>query len=267
MRNVVAALVMIMAGVPMLAHADDFASTPTNIALPGFVSSSFSSGEPTEPGNVMSGTAVEQGVTLVKGGPFFVVGFMNFAYRTDSKGYTWNNTNSYQGGAKLVHVDRHGVFEAAFGVMGEERGEFDRVRPMTRFSYWRGWRGDALSRARAVAFPGSTYVASGHLTTRESRNWITAASIEQGVTVYSKAHFALTPFGRVTTGTDTDNHPWNKRTRLDEGVKVSRAIAGGVIDAGIARRQTYDTVSNRLTPSNVLFVNFWMGWTPHLIIR
>jgi hypothetical protein len=138
-------------------------------------------------------------------------------------------------------------------------------------SYWRGWRGDTLSGQsnglRPDAFPGSAYATSGYLTSREARNWITAASIEQGATVYSRARFALTPFVRAASGGDAEGRPWNNRSRLDTGVKISRGVAAGVIEAGVARRQSYDRVSHQWAPSTVAFVNLWMGWTPRVIIQ
>jgi hypothetical protein len=201
----------------------------------------------------------------------FVVGFVNLSFRADTGGYDWNNTTPYRSGVKLVVLDSHGVLEAAVGVMGENRGQFTAPKPTALLSYWRGWRGDALAGPanglRPDAFPGSAYAASGYLTSREARNWITAASVEQGATVYSRARFAVTPYLRVTSGADVDGRPWNNRSRVDSGVKISRAILGGVIEAGVARRRSFDRVSHQWTPSTVAFINLWMGWTPRVIIQ
>ena len=138
-------------------------------------------------------------------------------------------------------------------------------------SYWRGWRGDSVAGAasslRPDAFPGSAYAVSGYLTSREARNWISALSIEQGATVYSRARVSVTPYLRIASGADADGRPWNNRSRLDTGLKISRAIAGGVIEAGVARRQSYLRTSGQLTPSTVAFVNLWMGWAPHVITQ
>ena len=274
MRSYLVAAAVALLVVPGVAKANDVASPPRSIMFPGSLSISATGGEPTEPGNVTSSTTADQGVTIARRGSVFVVGFVNLSLRADTSGYDWNNTTPYRSGVKLVLLDTHGVFEASVGVMGENHGRFAAPRATALLSYWRGWRGDALSGQgnglRPDAFPGSAYASSGYVTSREARNWITAVSIEQGATVYSRARFALTPFVRATSGMDEDGRPWNNRSRLDAGVKLSRALSGGVIEAGIARRQSFDRISHHFqqrTPSTVAFVNLWMGWTPRVLIQ
>ena len=269
-RSVVAGTIFLL-GLSGAARANEVAAPPQSIMFPGSLNISVAGGEPTEPGNVTSSTSVEQGVTIARHRSVFVVGFVNLSYRADSSGYDWNNTRPYRSGLKLVLVDAHGVFEASAGLMGENSGLYAKPLATAMLSYWRGWRGDALagspSGLRPDAFPGSAYAVSGYLTSREARNWITAISIEQGATVYSRARFAVTPYLRIASGADADGRPWNNRSRLDAGLKVSRAIAGGVIEAGVARRQSYVRTSGQLTPSTVAFVNLWMGWTPRVIFQ
>jgi hypothetical protein len=271
MRSCFVAGAVIVLALPGPARAQNSPAPPASVTFPGSLNISVTGGEPTEPGNVTSSTTVEQGLTLSRPGPVFVVGYVSLSYRADSSGYDWNNTRPYRAGIKLVHLDSHGVFEASAGVMGEDRGQFAAARATAMLSYWRGWRGDALSgaasRLRPDAFPGYAYAVSGYLTSREAGNWITAAAIEQGATVYSRARIAVIPFVRASSGTDTDGRPWNNRSRADAGVKISRAISGGVIEAGVARRQSYVRSSRELTPSTVAFVNLWMGWTPRVIIQ
>ena len=271
MRKLLVAAAVALLLVPGVAKANDLPSPPRSIMFPGSLGIAATGGEPTEPGNVTSSTTLEQGVTIAHRGSVFVVGFVNLSFRADTVGYDWNNTTPYRSGVKLVLLDSHGVFEASVGVMGENGGRFAAPRATALLSYWRGWRGDALSgRANGLrpdAFPGSAYATSGYLTSREARNWITAVSIEQGATVYSRARFAITPYVRATSGMDEDGRPWNNRSRLVGGVKLSRALSGGVIEAGVARRQSFDRLSRQWAPSVVAFVNLWMGWTPRVLIQ
>ena len=271
MRNVIVAGAVVLLALPGQVRGNEVPAPPSSIMFPGSLSISVAGGEPTEPGNVTSSTTAEQGITIARRGSVFIVGFANVSYRADSGGYDWNNTTPYRSGIKLVCVDAHGVFEASAGVMGEDHGPFAAPKTTAMLSYWRGWRGDALAGpaggVRPDAFPGSAYAVSGYLTSREARNWITAVSIEQGATVYSRARFAVTPFIRVSSGADEDGRAWNNRSRFDAGAKLSRTISGGVIEAGVARRQSYARRTGQVTPSTVAFVNLWMGWTPRVLIQ
>ena len=269
MRNLFAAAVIILA-IPHAASANEPAG-PGNVQFPGSLNIAVATGEPSEPGNVTSGGTLSQGVSLVRKGPFFLVGFLDVTVRADTEGYEWNNTLPYRAGMKIVHIDSHGVFEAAAGVMADQRERsLAGVHRTAHVSYWRGWRGDALADSHApglVAFPGNSYAVTGYLTSREANNWITNATIEQGATVYQRKRVAVTPFLRIAASIDSENRPWNNRSRLDSGLKLTGRVLNGVLDGGVARRLTFNRSVQDATPTTVLFVNFWLGWTPRAIFN
>src|SRR5215203_5168608 len=91
------------------------------ITLPGSLNASFGSTGPLEPGNAIGSATVEQGFTAWRRGPVFVVRFVDVTLRTDTLGYTWNNTMPYVAGGKVVIAGAGGVFNAAVGLSGDRR--------------------------------------------------------------------------------------------------------------------------------------------------
>src|SRR5215203_4120791 len=91
------------------------------ITLPGSLNASFGTTGPLEPGNTIGSATVEQGFTAWRRGPVFVVGFVDVTLRTDTRGYTWNNTMPYVAGGKVVIAGAGGVFNAAVGLSGDRR--------------------------------------------------------------------------------------------------------------------------------------------------
>jgi hypothetical protein len=271
MRNLTLTAAFVLA-LPALAAANEPA-VPASVLFPGSLNISAANGEPTEPGNVASSGTVSQGVSIARKGSTFVVGFVDVTMRADSTGYEWNNTRPYRSGVKLVHVDSHGVFEAAAGLMadGRESSKASTHRTVS-VSYWRGWRGDALGASsgglRPKSFPGSAYAVSGYLTSREARNWITNVSVDQGATVFSHRDLSVGPFVRAAASVDAEGRPWNNRSRLDSGIKLTHRLLSGVVDGGVARRYTFSrSAGGPATTSTVVFVELWLGWTPRAIFK
>jgi hypothetical protein len=131
MRNLTITAALMLA-LPVLASANE-PIVPASVLFPGSLNISAANGEPTEPGNVASSSTVSQGVSIAHKGSVFIVGFLDVTMRADSAGYEWNNTRPYRAGVKLVHVDKHGVFEAAAGFMltGASRPKATRIGPRT----------------------------------------------------------------------------------------------------------------------------------------
>jgi hypothetical protein len=239
------------------------------VQFPGSLNASTATGEPSEPGNVTSTATMTQGVTVVQKGSVFVVGFLDLGLKNDSRGYAWNNGVPMRFGVKLVHIDRHGVLDVAVGAMSEGGHGSTVVHRTASASYWRGWRGDRFASRvpHVLALPGYTYGSTGFLSSREPGNWTTSMSAEQGVTTLRLRSFDAGPFVRGLVGTDSDRHPWNRRTIVDGGVKVSRRLLSGIVEAGYARRHTVSRLDHVSASSNIAFVNLWLGWTPRVIFN
>ena len=234
---------------------------PPVIVLPGSVNASFGSVGPLEPGNVLGNVTVEQGVTVWRRGPLFVMGFVDLTMRADTQGLAWNNTLPHVSGAKVVLSGHAGVLQAVVGVAGDLRRETPAgTRPAGYVSYWSGW----YRSAGEVQLPGSMWATSGVTTASEPDNWITAARVEQGVTVKRIGRLSVVPFAAVSATTDTRDYGWNNRGSLDAGVKLQARIGGAAVDLGVAERITRGWRSRESDAAPVVFVNVWLGWMPRL---
>ena len=237
-------------------------NVPPVIALPGSVNASFGNVGSLEPGNVVGGTTIEQGVTVWRRGSLFVAGFCDVGVRGDSLGYAWNNNVTYLTGGKVVVAGRAGVLQAAAGVTGAAHGETASkgATPAGHLSYWAGWHRDA----GAVQLPGSVWATSGITAATEPDNWITSAHMEQGVAVKRVGRVAMVPFAAVTATSDSRNRPWNNRGLLDAGIKLTTHVGTAAIDAGVAQRATRQWHGGSGGAAPIAFVNVWLGWMPHV---
>lgn len=231
---------------------------PHSIALPGSVNASFGTVGPLEPGNTLGSATFEQGVTVWRRGALFVVGFVDVTVRADTRNYSWNNTMPYLAGGKLVVAGRAGVLQAVVGVAGDVRqGTVIRASRAANVNYWAGWQPSP-----DVALPGSVWATSGFVTPSEPDNWITAAHVEQGVTVLRRGHVAVVPFAGATASVDTERRTWNNRGFVDAGLKVSTRVYGAAVDFGVAQRVSRAWQSGEVASAPVVFLNVWLGWMP-----
>lgn len=231
------------------------------IVLPGSMNASFGSVGPLEPGNLLSDVTVEQGVTMWRRGPLFVMGFVDVTMRADSHGLAWNNTLPHVSGAKIVFAGQAGVLQAVAGVAGDLRRETPKgTRPAGYVSYWAGWH----TPGGHAQLPGSIWATSGVTTASEPDNWITAAHVEQGVAVKRMGDFSVVPFAALTATTDTRNYVWNNRGSLDAGVKVRTRIGGAAVDLGVAERVTRSWNGRQSDAAPIVFLNVWLGWMPRV---
>lgn len=239
------------------------------ILLPGSLNVSIGTLAPGEPGNVVSSVTTEQGFTPFRKGPVFVVGFANVSVRHDTEGFPWNRTMPSTAGLKLVTATRAGIIQAVVGVNAHVRGDDVRVSKAAYATYWTGWRGDIISAQSTVlpdALPGYAYASSGFVTAAEPDNWISSLSIQQGATVFRYSGIAVIPFVGASASADSSGHNWNNRTRVDAGIKITREVLSGVVDIGIAQRHELDHLTRDSRVAPVVFVNFWLGWSPALAV-
>jgi hypothetical protein len=267
MRNLILTLTILAASA--LAAAQDAPATPASLAFPGSVNMTVGNVTPTEPGNVVSLTMLEQGVTVWRHGSTFISGVAQLSIGRDTANYEWNNRRPLTMGVRVSHVLSNSVLQVNFGESVVSDPAMPAiVRPVAYASYWAGWR-HAVSGGRFAprALPGTFWLTSGVVSALEPHNWVTAASFEQGATVYERGRTALIPYTRFTANADTRGFAWNNRTSVDAGVKVRRTVMGGVVDAGIAARRQYERVGGTSRTAGVAFVELWYGWNPRAIIR
>jgi|RhiMethySRZTD1v2_1073278.scaffolds.fasta_scaffold00481_29 hypothetical protein len=235
------------------------------LLLPGSVNASVGTLVPGERGNVLSSVTTEQGFTPFRIGRMFVVGFANVGVRHDTDGLPWNRAVPATAGIKFVTMTRGGMFQGVVGAHAYVRDDVMDVSKAVYATYWHGWRGD-IGSARSIiapaAFPGYAYGSTGLVTAAEPDNWITSVSLQQGVTVLRYRGTSLIPFVGASGGVDTAGYNWNNRARLDGGVKVTREVLSGVIDIGMAHRRELDHLTGTSRTAPVVFVNFWLGWSP-----
>jgi hypothetical protein len=262
-RNIVCSLFVLYTLTSSAAAQD--ATPPASVTLPGSFWISAGNAGPAEPGNRLSQGAIEQGISTWRRGSWFAGPFVSLSFTADSAGYDWNNKHPVTIGGKLQHRMGNGVLQAGAGVMFEtDPSTGDDRHPTAFVGYWAGWQGDvsAHARGRGPAFPGSINISSGLLTGRDPDNWMSYATLQQGIAAARAGGFALVPYASSGVSFDTKRRTWQNRLTSDAGVKVVRAITGGVIEAGVAHRHQYEMLTGRGTAEPVAFVNLWIGWNP-----
>jgi hypothetical protein len=241
------------------------AQEPPARLFPGSINVSAGTLSPSENGNVISSMTVEQGGTAWRSGSLFALGYASVSLRNDTQGYQWNQNTPITIGARLAKTWTFGVLQANAGVSAVRRtGEPMTAGAIGYVSYWSGWRLDQRKSASAIrlAFPGHLWASSGYITPLERGNWVTTASGEQGVTVFSLARIDVVPYTAVTVVRDSKSLTWNNKTIVDAGLKVQRFVPGGVIEAGVARRDERQRIALTSRTAAAFFVNFWLGWDP-----
>ena len=260
---------VLLAVAPGIALAQHDPTYPRAVLFPGSLNLSAGTVAPGEPGNVISSVSGEQGVALMRRGPLFVIGFVDVTARHDTDGLAWNRVTPGTGGVKLVAITRAGVIQAALGVSMYARRDSIRARKAMFVNYWAGWRGDTgtLHRVLPETFPGYAFASSGVITAAEPDNWITSLAVQQGATVVRALGVAAIPFVGASASADTAGHNWNNRTYADGGVKFARSVGGGVVETGVARRLEVSHATGRTRSEPMVFVNYWLGWSPRYISR
>ena len=258
MRRVMLSLTFVLAAAS--AHADDRGSL---LVFPGSLSASVGTIGPAEAGNVVSTVRTEQSVALWRLGAALIGGTVVAGTSTDLDGYAWNRTQPYTVGAKVMTSTAFGVVHATVGVSGVRAAAGSGLAPALVMSYWNDWRPAAAPGLRfGKSFPGHVSASSGLLTAAERGNWITNVSLEQGTTLWRTNAFDAIPYIGAGFAADTRGHQWNNRTLTDGGLKLRRAVFGGVADVRVAYRVDHNRQTNRVTAGPVVVTSFWLGWQP-----
>ena len=267
MRNLILPVMLLAA--PAAAAAQDAPSVPATIAFPGSVNMSIGNLAPTERGNIVSLTMLEQGVTVWRHKGTFVSGIAQASVGRDNEGYAWNNRRPVTFAVRFSQVMSNSVLQLNVGesvVSGP--GTPTSVKPVAYAAYWAGWRHNLSGgRFSPRALPGSVWATTGISSAMEPDNWVTSAAFDQGATVYQHGRTAIIPYTRFTISGDTRGYAWDNRTSADAGVKVRRTVMGGTIDAGVAARRQYERISGSTRTAAVAFLELWYGWNPRTVIR
>ncbi|HTI39060.1 MAG TPA: hypothetical protein VL484_15965 [Vicinamibacterales bacterium] len=262
-------LTVIFLAAPAFAGAQDTAASPATIGFPGSVNVTFGTVAPTEPGNLVSLTMLEQGVTVWRHRKSFVSGVALASAGRDSQDYVWNNRHALTLGVRFSQVMSNSVLQINAGQsIVADSATAPVIKPVLYASYWAGWH-HPLSGGRfsPSALPGSVSATTGISSALEPDNWVSTLSVDQGVSVYQHGHTTLIPYSRFAISADTRGFAWDNRTSLDGGLKVRQAVAGGVIDLGVAARRQQDRISGSARTAPVAFVELWYGWNPRAIVR
>ena len=266
MRKVLPFLVGSML-VSTLAAAQD-ANPPRAVGFPGSIWMTAGNVGPAEPDNQFAQTAIEQGITVWRSNSWFLTPFAGISAMTDAHGYDWNNKRPTTIGVKLQRRLGNGVVSAGGGVLFERNPASGRERHPSAFvTYWAGWQGDAAAQGSGwpKGLPGSINASSGLLTGRDPHNWMTYATLQQGMVALKWFGIAAVPYGSFGVSFDTKDRTWQNRLTTDAGIKVARNITGGIIEAGVAQRHQHEILTGRHSTAPVVFVNFWMGWNPNAV--
>ena len=268
MRHLIVPVMFLAA--PAVAAAQTASPTPASIGFPGSVNMTAGNVTPTERGNIVSLTMLEQGVTVWRHKSTFVSGLAQISVGRDTDHYAWNNRRPVTLGVRFSQVMSNSVLQLNVGesIVSDTTSTTTVVKPVVYASYWAGWRHSVSGgRFRPRALPGAFWITSGVVTALEPDNWVTAASFDQGATVYERGRTALIPYARLTANADTNRFAWNNRTSVDAGLKVRRSVMGGVVDAGVAARRQYERTSGTSRTAGVAFVELWYGWNPRAIVH
>jgi hypothetical protein len=167
---------------------------PPSIALPGSFWISAGGVGPAEPGNTVGRAFFEQGIAVVKEGPWFVTPFFDTWLVADSRGYEWNDRNPVLVGAKLQRRTSGGVIYGGGGIIERHPATGQRRHASVFTGYWTGWQLDTRSHAGAVPFG---LPMSGLLNGRDPDNWASAATVNQGIRVYHRSGIAAVPYASL----------------------------------------------------------------------
>jgi hypothetical protein len=246
------------------AHAQTVMPLPA-VAFPGSFWIATGDAGPAEPHNMLGQAVLEQGLTVWQDGAWFLIPYVGVSMTADSQGYDWNNKHPTTVAIKLQRRTANGVIFGGGGMMFERDPATGRDRHLTAsITYWSGWQGSSRANAGGLPleFPGSINATAGRLTGRDPENWMSSVSLQQGI-VASRWHgLALVPYGGSRATFDTKRRVWENRVTSDAGVKLTRALTGGVVEVGVAQRHQYGMLTHESSATTVGFINLWIGWNP-----
>lgn len=244
-----------------------FAQSPDPVSFPGsfWVNTGYPS--PLEPGNLLTTSSIEQGLTLLHDGPHSLTPFAALTITHDQQGHDWNNKSVTQIGLRYARAFRNGVVQAGAGYAVERRFRTGSLaaQPVGFAGYWFGWNPalrDSGARRLWSSLPGTSWASVGTQAPAEGQNVIASLYVQQGITVARFGAAALIPFVEHSVTLDSRGRPWNNRLMHGEGLKIRAPLGRAVVEAAALykheRRWLDDGSAGGLSAS----VNVWLGWKP-----
>jgi len=229
------------------------------VETPGSVWSSTGNA-PVEPDNVSSALHVDQGIVVGHiGKTTQVIPYAAVNVIKDTQGLPWNNKAGAEVGVKLTKSFDHGsvTLAGAYGVERQYRTIPDEAAAGFMVSAT-GWFGYQL--LNKIQTPGSIWFSVGNTALTDDTNVIGMARLEQGLTIFESNSAPIDVVGWAQVGADSIKRPWNNRSTVGGGLRVSLPWNDGVASlTGGYECTTSPTEDLRLCGPTVR-LNIWVGW-------
>jgi hypothetical protein len=120
-------------------------------------------------------------------------------------------------------------------------------------------RADEVAPKRGIAFPGSFWIAAGHVGPLEPDNTVGQSHFEQGLTIWSTDAWFVIPYLAVSYTADSLGYNWNNKHPSTVGLKLARRVRNGVVEAGGGVMFERDPATGRERHPTA-YASFWSGW-------
>lgn len=263
---------LVMAAVLAAASSPASAQSREPLVFPGsfWVNTGYPS--PLEPGNLLTTSSVEQGLTVAEEGPHSLTPYVALTITQDQQGLDWNNKSVTQLGLRYARSFRNGVVQAGAGYALERRfrSGFAVAQPVGFAGYWFGWNPGlraASSRRLWSSLPGTSWASVGTHAPAEGQNVIATLYVQQGITMARFADVALIPFVEHALTLDSRGRPWNNRLMHGEGLKVRVPVGPALIEAAALYKHERRWLDDRSAGGWSGSINLWLGWKPSTLAK
>ena len=220
---------------------------------------------PAERGNVIDYFHVDQGIVVGHVGTFEVTPYVAVNATKDTKDYSWDNRQEYEGGVKFVKFYNSGAINLGIAYGHESRN--DSPNPSESRSalmvFTNGWFGynaydNPEEKHRFLGAPGSFAYTVGNVSPFERNDILAVARLEQGLTFAKVGNMAvnLQYWGQVSA--DTKGYDWNNRLINGVGLRGSLPFGKNATLQITAGYECDQSLFNNCGP--IISLNLWDGW-------
>jgi hypothetical protein len=111
-------------------------------------------------------------------------------------------------------------------------------------------------------FPGQAWVSFGTQSPAERGNFQAEAYAEQGVTIYKRGTFTITPYLSLGIAGDLKGYDWNDKAIVTGGIKANKFFRHGVVSVGTGYAFEGRFLGGVSRGVPVAYVQDWFGWHP-----